>query len=54
MCCTTQDEFILVEVRLGLFTLNGSDKRLQILLCVWHSVMCLKEKIERTIEKNSK
>lgn len=44
MCCNTKDAFILVEVRLRLLTLDGSDERLQILLCIWHSVMCLKER----------
>lgn len=42
--CNTQDEFILVEVRLGLLTLNCSNERLQILLGIWHSVMCLKDR----------
>lgn len=36
--------FILVEVRLGLFTLNGGIERLQVLLCVWHRVVCLWER----------
>lgn len=36
--------FILVEVRLGLFTLNGGIERLQVLLCVRHRVVCLREK----------
>lgn len=43
MCCNTQDAFVLVEVRLGLLTLDGSNERLQIILCIWHSVMRLKE-----------
>lgn len=52
MCCNTQDEFILVEVRLRLLTLYGSDERLQILLRILHSVMCLKERAGRsTIDK---
>lgn len=47
-----QDGFILVEVRLGLLTLDSSNKRLQILLCIWHSVMRLKE-MKSSAEKNS-
>lgn len=36
--------FILIEVRLGLFTLNGGIERLQVLLCVRHRVVCLRER----------
>ena len=34
-------ECLLVEVGLGLLTLNGGAERVQILLRVWHCVMCL-------------
>lgn len=43
MCYSTQ-EFILVEVGLRLLTFDGSNERLQILLCIWHSVMRLKDR----------
>lgn len=35
------DECLLVKVRLWLFTLNGGVERFQILLYVWHCVVCL-------------
>lgn len=43
---------LLVKVRLWLFTLDGGIERFQILLCVWHRVVCL-EKWKRQRERQS-
>lgn len=40
------DECLLVKVRLWLFTLDGGVERFQILLCVWHCVVCLDKEEE--------
>lgn len=35
------DEYLLIKVRLGLFTLQSGTEGFQILLYVWNSVVCL-------------
>lgn len=45
---------LLVKVRLWLFTLDGGIERFQILLCVWHCVVCLdKWKRQRKRERQN-